>query len=252
MNTWRYFDITHRHHAICNPSSIEKLDELAALLRLDRTSRVLDIACGKGELLVRLAERYGAHGVGVDLSPYHFADARAKLAERAPDATIELIEMNGADYRPPDDTLFDCTFCLGASWIWGGYDGTLAALASMTAPGGWVVSGEPFWKRAPDAEYLAALGAARATFDTHAGNALAGPRHGLELAHAIVSSDDEWDRYEGLQWYAAGEWAEENPDDPDREALLARVHASRDAYLRWGRDTLGWAIYLFKKEHAAQ
>ena len=24
-----------------------------------------------------------------------------------------------------------------------------------------------------------------------------------------------------------------------------RVHSSRDRYLRWGRDEMGWAVYLF-------
>ena len=27
--------------------------------------------------------------------------------------------------------------------------------------------------------------------------------------------------------------------------LLARMRRGRDAYLRWGRDTLGWSVYLF-------
>ena len=28
--------------------------------------------------------------------------------------------------------------------------------------------------------------------------------------------------------------------------LVERVNKARAAYLRWGRDTLGWAIYLFR------
>jgi len=30
--------------------------------------------------------------------------------------------------------------------------------------------------------------------------------------------------------------------------VLKRVRESKTAYLRWGRETLGWAIYVFKKE----
>jgi len=29
--------------------------------------------------------------------------------------------------------------------------------------------------------------------------------------------------------------------------LLQRVRANRASYLQWGRDTLGWSIYVFKK-----
>ena len=58
MDLWKYFDITHREHVICNPISVEKIDELIALLRLKPGAKVLDIATGKGEFLIRLAERY--------------------------------------------------------------------------------------------------------------------------------------------------------------------------------------------------
>jgi SAM-dependent methyltransferase len=247
MDDWRYYDITHRHHVVCNPTSIGKLDELGALLGLGTQTTVLDIACGKGELLARLAEQYGTRGVGVDLSPYHIADARATIAARVPDGRVALVEIDGAQYRPAAGMLFDAAICLGASWIWNGYRGTLEALAAMTRPGGWVVSGEPYWKREPAPEYVAAVEVTREMFGTHEENAAAGADLGLELGYAFMSSDDEWARYEGLQWHAALEWAADNPDDPDRDEVLAKMRRERDAYFRWGREALGWGIYLFRK-----
>ena len=68
------------------------------------------------------------------------------------------------------------------------------------------------------------------------------------LVYTLVSNQDDWDRYEGLQWYAANEWASENPDDADVEEVLKRVRENKENYLKWGRDTFGWAIYMFKKE----
>ena len=56
----------------------------------------------------------------------------------------------------------------------------------------------------------------------------------------------EWDRYEGLQWQAAVRYGQENPDDPDVPDLLARVAKDKMTYLRWGRETFGWALYLFQ------
>jgi hypothetical protein len=70
---------------------------------------------------------------------------------------------------------------------------------------------------------------------------------GLKLAYTLVSSLDDWDKYEGLQWYSAEEWALEHPDDPDVEEVLRRTRESKEIYLRWGRDTFGWAIYIFRK-----
>jgi hypothetical protein len=61
-----------------------------------------------------------------------------------------------------------------------------------------------------------------------------------------VSSMDEWDRYEGLQWHATVQYARAHPDDPDLPELLRRVATDKGVYLKWGRETLGWAIYVFR------
>jgi hypothetical protein len=68
----------------------------------------------------------------------------------------------------------------------------------------------------------------------------------LDLVYTIVSNQDDWDRYEGLQWYATDEYARNHPDDSDLAELVERVDKERAAYLRWGRDMLGWAIYMFR------
>lgn len=247
MDRWKYFAITHREHVLCNPISVAKLDELIALLRLTPGARVLDIAAGKGEFIIRLAERYAIEGTGVDLSPYFMSDAREKHSERIPAARLTFLEMDGADYMPEEPQSFDLAACLGASWIYGGHAGTLRALKELAAAGGWIVVGEPYWRKEPAVGYLQAIGEERSSFGTHHENMSTGEKLGLELVYTIVSSPDDWDRYEGLQWYAAEAWAGEHPDDPDLGALRERVQKNRAAYLRWGRETLGWAMYAFKK-----
>lgn len=247
MDMWKYYDITHREHVFCNPMSVEKFEELIALLRLSPGDHVLDIATGKAEFIVRLAEQYAVGGVGVDLSPYCVADAREKHQQRIPEAQLTFLEMEGADYEPEQAERFSLVACIGASWIYGGHRGTLEALNGMAAPGSWVLVGEPYWRQEPPSAYLAAIGQNRSAFGTHDENVTVGQELGLELLYTLVSSHDDWDRYEGLQWYAAETWASEHPDDPDVEDVLERVRHDKEAYLRWGRETLGWAIYLFKK-----
>ena len=247
MDILKFYDITHREHVICNPTNEEKLTRLVELLRLPPRAQVVDIACGKGEFLIRLAEAYDVRGTGVDLSPFHLADAVKKLQARAPRAGIAFKEMNGADFKPEAPHSLELASCIGASWIFGGHDQTLEALNGMVRPGGWVIAGEPYWRQEPTAEYLAACGCARDDFGSHASNAEAGGRRGMELVHTFVSSRDDWDRYEGLQWYAAAEYARAHPDDPDVPELAARMAKAKAAYLQWGREALGWAIYLFRK-----
>jgi len=247
MDRWKYFDITHREHVLCNPMSVEKFEELITLLRLKSGARVLEIATGKGEFIIRLAERYEIEGIGIDLSPYHVLDAEEKHKERIPDAELTFLEMDGANYEPEQPESFDLVACIGASWIYGDHEGTLKALKEMAAPGSWVVVGEPYWRKEPVAEYLKALGEERSTFGTHYENVEVGQKLGLEPVYTLVSNQDDWDRYEGLQWFAAAEWASELQDDPDAEEVLKRVRENREDYLRWGRETLGWSIYVFKK-----
>jgi hypothetical protein len=47
MDMWKFFDITHREQILCNPMSLEKLEQLITLLPLKPGARVLDIATGK-------------------------------------------------------------------------------------------------------------------------------------------------------------------------------------------------------------
>ena len=187
MDPWKFYDITHRDDVYCNPFSPARFEELIEMLRLAPGARVLDIASGKAELLVRLAERYGSAGVGVDISPFCVRDATRKAVARVPRADLTFLEMDAARYES-GGRVFDLAMCVGASWIWHGHRGTLRALSGFVRPGGLVLVGEPYWRRTPDPSYLAADRMRADDFSTH-----------------------------------------------------------QDIYLRWGRDTMGWALYLFRR-----
>ncbi len=247
IDLWKYFDITHRRHMLCNPTSLSKLDDVIALLGLKPGARAVDIACGKGELLARLAERYGVSGVGVDLSPFCIADTRKKLAERAPQAKIQIVQMDGAKYHPAPSESFDLASCVGASWVFGGHRDTLRALNGMAAPGGYVFVGEPFWIKEPDPEHLKFDELTRETFSDHYGNVRIAEEEGLVPLYAAVSNSDDWDRYEMLQWFAAEEYAAANPNDTDLPEIREKMAHARKVYLRWQREALGWALYLLRK-----
>lgn len=250
MDTWKFYDLTHREHVVCNPTCERKLARLVELLRLRPGARMVDIACGKGEFLFRMAEAHGVRGVGVDISPFFIAEAKRRLEARAPGVKVTFLQMDGANFQADEPRSFSLAACLGASWIFGGHAGTLEALVGMIEDGGWVVAGEPYWRHEPSDEYLQLSGVTREALGTHAENVLAGERLGLELVYTFVSNKDDWDDYEGLQWYAAAEYARAHPDDPDLPEVLARVAKEKAIYLRWGRDTLGWAIYVFRRRPA--
>ena len=114
MDMWKFYDITHRNHVICNPTSGEKLGHLVEQLRLPAGVRVIDIACGKGEFLIRLAEAYGVDCLGIDLSPFFIAEARKRLEVRAPEAEVAFREMDAAEFEPKEPHSFTVASCLGA------------------------------------------------------------------------------------------------------------------------------------------
>jgi SAM-dependent methyltransferase len=245
MDIWKYFGITHRNHVVCNPTSSVKLDELIELLPLNAGTRVLDIACGKAELLLGIIDRYDATGVGVDISPYEVEEANRRVVTRNLEGQVEIVMADGADYSADPDS-FDMAMCIGATWVWDGYLGTIEALKRIVAPGGLIAIGEPFKLKEPDPAHVATDPVFLQSLRTHAENIFVAQEAGLTLLYALVSNPDDWDRYEGLQTLAAETYALEHPDDVDVPELLKRRREADAEYLKWGRDTVNWAIYLFR------
>jgi len=248
VDVWKFYSIREKLHTYCNPLNKEKFETLLHLLRLRPNSTVLDIACGKGEFLVRLAELYRITGVGVDISPYFTQEAQNKAKHRVPNAPLAFIQVDAKNYQPPADLLFDLTSCMGATWIWNGYKGTLQALKDMTKPEGTIIIGEPYWLKTPDPEYLKADNMKKETYaDSHYDNVKIGESLGLNCVYTLVSTKQDFDHYETLTWMAITDYAQANPTDPDLPDIVARMKHEKHVYLNWQRDTMGWALYVFKK-----
>jgi len=246
MDSWKFYDITHARHTIMNPLASEQLDLLVGAVDLPPGAVVADLGCGKGEFLIRMAHRHRCSGVGIDLSPLVAREARRRIRAQVPRVRVRILLGDGATHRPPPGKRYDLAACVGATWMFGRYRPTLAGLRAIVKPGGFALIGEPFWRSRAPAAYLRAVGERRSTYLTHAGNQRAATSAGWELLHSVVSSPDDFDLYEGLQWSAAEDYARRRPRDPDVPELLARVGREREAYERWGRDCFGWAAYLLR------
>ena len=246
MDLWKYYGITHAEHVVCNPSSIERLDEVIELLELAPGAVAWEGGSGKAEFLIRLVERYGVRGTGIDISPYEVPVARERATARVPGADLRFVEADAATQPAASDSV-DVAICLGASWIWGGYRGTLAELRRIARPGGLIVVGEPYWIHEPDPAYLASSGITADLCSTMDGNLAIAREERLTPLYLQPSRLEDWDRYQFLQLRAAERYAASHRGDPDVAELLERARKESDEYLRWGRDTLGWGIYLFRR-----
>jgi SAM-dependent methyltransferase len=246
MDRARFFSVIGRYKTIDNPISLAKVDYVIEALQLSPGSRVLDVACGKAEMLCRIAARYGAVCVGVERSPYFCAEARENVLSRGLAHLVTLEEMGGEDFTAPEAT-FDAAMCIGAEWVFGGWTNTLAQLQQWAKPGATVVAGTPYWAAPAPAPYLEAFGFSSDTFSTHAGNVAVGESLGLKLLFAVASNHDDWDNYMNLSWRAAYDFIRDQPADPDCAEIEERTVSDKNSYLRYGRDCLGWAIYVFRK-----
>ena len=239
--------IAHAGLAFQNPLNEKDVDALVERLPLQAAARVVDVGCGKAELLIRILERHDVSALGIDLSPHFLAEARKEAARRLPGARLELREEDAARTRFEPES-FDLAIAVGAGGIWERYGTALHALARLVPPGGLVLFGEGYWRHEPSAAYLDALGAERDELADHAGLVAAAREEGLELVEALESSEADWENYE-RRWAANGErWAGEHPQHPEREELLAWIRNGHDRFERLGgRETLGFGLFLFRK-----
>lgn len=244
MNRARFSALAHSRHVFCNPIGEATVDRFLDAMALDAGDRVLDVGCGPAEMLIRLIERRGVRGVGVDPNPWFIDVARARARDRVPPDALELHEGTIAEY--PDGGAFAAALCVGATYAYGSYGEALRALPHRVRPGGMLLIGEGYWKREPDPEYLATIGATREESDTHEGNLAQATLAGLEPVAAEVASDEDWERYETLYAESAERHLAEHPGDPDADEMRSHIRRWNDAYRRWGRNTMGFALYLFR------
>jgi len=240
----RFSSVGHGGMAIWNPVGEAALDALLGRLPLPPSPRVLDVGCGTGTLLARLAERRGASGVGVDRSPFAAAPARATAAGFG--GRIEIRE-EAFDATRFAGGSFDLVACVGSSHAVGDAAAALRALTPLVRPGGLLLLGEGFWERDPDPGYLSFLEARREDYRDFAGTGAMGAEAGLVLLEGLACSREEWDRYEGEYAANVERFVAEHPADPDAAAMLERIRPWREAYLRWGRTTLGFGLFLYRR-----
>ena len=233
-----------------SPISPEKAHRLIELLALKENDRVLDVGCGTGEFLIRVLEKYQAHGIGVDIDRKSLDIARRISKERNCEERSQFIEIDITKYQA--DNPFDCGICLASTHAYAmdepAYATTLTEMGKAINPGGTLLIGESFWIKPPARKYQEFVGEPSGTYRTHRENVELAESLGLRTLYAITSSLDEWDDFEWSHHMKIENNALENPDDPDAIKKRDRGRAWRSAYLEWGRGTLGFGFYLFRNE----
>jgi SAM-dependent methyltransferase len=116
------------------------------LLALKTGQRVLEVGCGNGLFLPRLATSVGSGGrvVGIDLSDAFVAEARQRMREKGFGPSVS-IEQGDATKLPFADNSFDAAHCERVLMHLDAPNAALREMIRVVRPGGVIVAAEPDW-----------------------------------------------------------------------------------------------------------
>ena len=238
------YTIAERDIELVNPMSPEKVLLVGKMLGMAPGKTVIDFGAGYAEPLSLWAGEFGISGVGIELRKACCERARRKIAQKQLSDRLRIVHADASKYKFKRGG-HDIAVCLGASFIWGGFGPTVRKLVRAVLPGGKIAVGEPHWNKTPaPREYLKRF-EGYSFFTEHELLRLA-RLEGYDFECIVRSSLDDWDRYETGNWRGLHLWLEENPGHPDRKQVIGWLQKNQEEYLRWGREYLGWAIYIMR------
>jgi SAM-dependent methyltransferase len=246
------FTIRFSSHRIINPLDDAKLAALGAGLHLEPEHRVLDLACGTGELLNTWARDHGVSGHGVDLSSDFIARAQARADELGVASRVTFEQRDAENYVGSEQV--EVGACLGADWIGGGSDGTVALLERNVVPGGLILIGQPFWNETPPDEQTAReCGQGSVDAYPELSDLLAHfSATGYDIVEMVCADAGSWDRYTTAQWWNIRQWLDHAPHAPTDLELVEQL---RDElvqgpvrYALFRRRYLGWGVFALRAQ----
>ncbi len=243
MELHRSFLIRESGHRILDPLTPEKLAILGEALHLPPGTRLLDLACGKGELLCTWSRDHGTTGVGVDISATFLAAARERAAELGVSERVEFAHADAAGYVA--DERVDVAACLGATWIGQGMPGTLQLLERSLRPGGTALIGERYWRLDPPDQATVEGCYVGRKDDLESLPQLVGSFGdlGWDLVEMVLADQDSWDRYVAAQWLNIRRWVDAHPDDELADEMRAELRSAPLRHVRYQREYVGWGVF---------
>jgi SAM-dependent methyltransferase len=243
---WRFTTIAHAGRSLLGPVSDASVEQVLSRVPARGPTRVLDVGCGKGALLVSALERWGGTGLGIEPNPAFAAEARARTDERLGSGRVRIVDseffFDGLRHER-----FDLVICTGALHAFGGWDAALRGIAPLLEPGGHALLGPGYWRRPPAPEYLASTGIAADEMEPLADILDRAAAAGWRRLAVHESTPAEWDEYEHAYAASVRSWCDAHADDAETRAFRSRIERWTDAYVRWGRDTMGYALVLLAR-----
>lgn len=247
MITDRYYALAEAQMPLLYPLSEANIARLAATCDLHAGTRLLDLQCGQGELLIRWARDYGLRGTGVDERAGLLAQAQLHAAEREVWSQVQFVEADAADYIQPFHE-YNVIANLSAY----GIADDLAQRIALMQPGlregerGVLLVGESYWRQPPSAAVCEALGVEPDFLPDLGGLLDQVAASGADLLDVMLASVADWDAYHRAQWGAVLAWLDAQPDSADTDLMRQMLQANQRRYLQHERETLGWGVFVIR------
>ncbi len=204
---------------------------------------MLDLCSGSGEMLCTWARDHGVIGTGVDMSQLFTEQAKLRAVELGVAGQVKFIHGDASGYV--SDEKADVAACVGATWIAGGYAGTIKLLAQSLCPGGIILIGEPYWRQLPPTEDVAkgCLAHSISDFLTLPELLASFSQLGYDVVEMVLADQDDWDRYEAAQWLTMRRWLDANPGDELANDVRAKLISEPERYAAYTREYVGWGVF---------
>lgn len=246
MDPHKYDTIFHAEHDVFCPISRARFDSVIELLGLTPASRVLDCSAGKGEIFIRILERYGCTGTAFESGATFFQTLRSEVLSRLDGDRVELVEGEFWEAEFENES-FDLILNIGPP-PFGDLENSLGRLWALVKSGGQVLLGLSIWADdEPDEAYMEVIGVGAESFPTHEKVFALATAEDFTPIYATTASRPDLDHYEGLGLWAGEKWLRVNAADPDALEVREQLHTLRDAWVNQGRFELGFGLYLLLK-----
>ena len=241
MDKNKYDMIAHTELKYVSPLRTVMIEEMTQLMNLQPGTSIIDVGCAKGEILIHIAGMCQVSAVGIDTSPQFLEMAQQEIAQRIPAADIQLHTTPVSEFVVEAES-FDAVMCVNSTGLYGSFDKALAGITHLAKPGGMIIMGDYYWRKQPSANVKSFL-----VMHNYQEAIASGMQLGLTPLYVTICTNYDIDRYIWLQNYSVEMYAANNPDDNDVSVMLEHSRQIRDEFIQYGRDALGFGLFLFRK-----
>lgn len=245
----RFHEIAEVSQRVHIPLSNDKIHRLAEICQIHTGTRVLDLGCGKGELLNQWAREYHIQGVGVDEDAESIDEAQERAHELEVWSQTNFIVSHLGDYIQPFHQYHVVSHLSTVPFA-----GDLVRTIDVMREGlrshelGLLLIGETFWEQDPPHALFDEI-AVEASVVPHLSDLSdAFDQTDVDLLDMVLADKREMDMYHAGQWRSTLNWLRANPSDPEAGDIQAWLRENRRNYLKFERQYLGWGVFVLMVE----